>query len=304
MALEKVPQPLPDSPISGTSPDSTAVSGESGSGIGVEGISTSNIGVQGSSSRTGVSGRGNIGVQGINPGPGTLPVPDRPAGVVGSSVENYGVYGASANYDGVKGVSNTSQHAGVSAINTAAQASLPPSGFAVWAVSYNGTGIYAQGNPAGYFYGDVLVTGDVVLTNSIGSDVAEDFDLEDDLIHSEPGTVLIINENGKLSASIEAYDTRVAGVISGAGELKPAVVLQRIPGQARRSPLALIGKTFCKADAEFGSIAPGDLLTTSPTRGHAMKVTDRSRSVGAALGKALGSLSSGRGLIPILVNLR
>jgi len=202
-----------------------------------------------------------------------------------------------ASADALNSTSASPQHAGVSANNTAG-------GFGLWASS-NGTGIFGRGTPAGYFDGDVQVTGDLVLINSPSSgDVAEDFDLEDDPLHAEPGTVLIIGPNGRLSASLEMYDTRVAGVVSGAGELKPAVVLQRINVNRRRSPIALIGKVFCKADAAFGSICAGDLLTTSATPGHAMKVNDRPKALGAILGKALAPLGNGRGLIPILVSLR
>jgi len=202
-----------------------------------------------------------------------------------------------ASADAFFSTSASAQHAGVSANNTAG-------GFGLWASS-NGTGIFGRGAPAGYFDGDVQVTGDLVLINSPSSgDVAEDFDMEDDPLHAEPGTVLIIGPAGKLSASLEMYDTRVAGVVSGAGELKPAVVLQRIRVNRRRSPVALIGKVFCKVDAAFGSICAGDLLTTSATLGHAMKVTDRPKALGAILGKALAPLGSGRGLIPILVSLR
>jgi len=47
----------------------------------------------------------------------------------------------------------------------------------------------------------------------------------------------------------------------------------------------------------------GDLLTTSPTRGHAQKVTEPERAIGAIIGKALGALKSGQGKIPVLVLL-
>lgn len=92
----------------------------------------------------------------------------------------------------------------------------------------------------------------------------------------------------------------MAGVIAGAGDLKPAIVLQRIE-TCKRTPIALIGKTFCKVDASFGSIKAGDLLTTSSTPGHAMKAVDYTRATGAILGKALQHLENGQGLIPILV---
>jgi hypothetical protein len=72
----------------------------------------------------------------------------------------------------------------------------------------------------------------------------------------------------------------------------------------RRWPLALVGKVWSKVDADYGSIDVGDLLTTSPTPGHAMRAADPARAFGAVLGKALGELTSGRGLLPVLVTLQ
>jgi hypothetical protein len=60
---------------------------------------------------------------------------------------------------------------------------------------------------------------------------------------------------------------------------------------------------WCKVDADCGPVEVGDMLTTSPTPGHAMRAVDPVRAFGAVVGKALGSLQSGRGLIPILVTL-
>ena len=59
----------------------------------------------------------------------------------------------------------------------------------------------------------------------------------------------------------------------------------------------------CKVDADIASINVGDLLTTSPTKGHAQKVTDSSKATGAIIGKALGSLKKGKGKIPVIVTL-
>ena len=56
-----------------------------------------------------------------------------------------------------------------------------------------------------------------------------------------------------------------------------------------------------KVDASFGAIQAGDLLTTSPRAGYAMKATDKVAAIGAIIGKALGNLDSGTGTIPILV---
>jgi hypothetical protein len=60
---------------------------------------------------------------------------------------------------------------------------------------------------------------------------------------------------------------------------------------------------YCKVDADIAPIRVGDLLTTSPTRGHAQKATEPEKAVGAIIGKALGSLKSGKGKIPVLVLL-
>lgn len=61
---------------------------------------------------------------------------------------------------------------------------------------------------------------------------------------------------------------------------------------------------YCKVDADIAAIQVGDLLTTSPTKGHAQKVLDRSQAIGAIIGKALGSLEKGKGKIPVLVMLQ
>jgi hypothetical protein len=113
---------------------------------------------------------------------------------------------------------------------------------------------------------------------------------------------MVVDDDGALRAASTPYDGRVAGVVSGAGEYRPGLVLDAL-GSARRARIALMGKTYCKVDAADGPIGAGDLLTTSSTPGCAMAVTDRSRAVGAVIGKALGSWTQGRGLIPIIVML-
>jgi hypothetical protein len=306
----------------------TGVSGGTDIGIGVAGAAQTGMGVQGySDSGQGVAGQSvtGVGVQGYSDsGPGVTGQSGTPGGVGqsgtssgtgvhGTSVSGFGVYGETSSADaagvagvnpagdGVRGTSNSPLHAGVAATNSSAPTGDVPSGFAIWAGS-NNTGIYVQGTPAGYFAGDVLVTGDLVLIN--GGDIAEDFDVEEHDGNCEPGSVLVISADGKLGASDVPYDTRVAGVVSGAGDLKPGVVLQRIPSALPRTPIALVGKVFCKVDATYGKIAAGDLLTTSRTPGHAMKASDKSQALGAILGKALASLEEGCGLVPIMVSLR
>jgi hypothetical protein len=54
-------------------------------------------------------------------------------------------------------------------------------------------------------------------------------------------------------------------------------------------------------DADWGRVEIGDLLTTSPTPGHAMLADDPARAFSAVIGKVLRPLTTARGLIPILI---
>ncbi len=149
--------------------------------------------------------------------------------------------------------------------------------------------------------GSIRVTEDVILD---GADCAEEFDV-DPASSVEPGTVMIIGPSRLLQHCRQAYDTRVAGIISGAGDRRPGIVLGRREGATgrHRLPLALTGTAQCHVDATSSPIEVGDLLTTSEHEGRAMRATDPSRSFGAVVGKALESLRSGVGLIPVLVTL-
>jgi hypothetical protein len=145
-------------------------------------------------------------------------------------------------------------------------------------------------------------SGDIILSNA---DCAEEFDVST-LTEAAPGTVMVLGDHGQLEPCCCAYDARVAGVVSGAGDYKPGIVLDRQSGAPERPrvAIALVGKTFCKVDAGFGPVAIGDLLTTSITPGHAMKASERERATGAVIGKALRPVESGIALIPILVALQ
>jgi hypothetical protein len=119
-----------------------------------------------------------------------------------------------------------------------------------------------------------------------------------------PGTVMVLDEEGALEPSQRAYDKRVAGVISGAGDFKPGIVLDKQESRMNRMPVALLGKVYCKVDAQYAPIEVGDLLTSSPTLGHAMRAEDPLKAFGSVIGKALRSMTSGQGLIPVLVALQ
>ena len=143
--------------------------------------------------------------------------------------------------------------------------------------------------------------GDIILRNA---DCAEDFPIEN-ARSVEPGTVLVIGGDTQLRVCSEAYDKRVAGVVAGAGTYKPGIILGRKEDERDNSlPVALMGRVYCKVDSRHGAIEVGDLLTTSPTPGHAMKAADPMKAFGAVIGKALEPISRRMGMIPILVALQ
>jgi hypothetical protein len=150
------------------------------------------------------------------------------------------------------------------------------------------------------FKKNITCHGDVILANG---DCAEDFEVEQGAM-LEPGSVVVLNEQGKLQLSSSPYDKKVAGIIAGAGSTKPAIILGRVKEEKNKLPVALIGKVFCKVDATQSSVEVGDMLTTSSLMGHAMKATDPFKSFGAIIGKALAPISGKKGLIPVLVSLQ
>jgi len=140
---------------------------------------------------------------------------------------------------------------------------------------------------------------DVELFNA---DCAEEFDVQEGST-VDAGSVVILGDEGTVTECREEYDTRVAGVISGAGSYRPGLLLDRKSTAAARVPVTLMGKVFCKVDAAKAPVRPGDLLVSSPLPGHAMRACDRSRLPGSVIGKALGCLPKETGLLPILLAL-
>jgi hypothetical protein len=139
-----------------------------------------------------------------------------------------------------------------------------------------------------------------------GSDLAEPFEIsEADLIR--PGLVVAIDPDrpGQLRMADKAYDRTVAGIISGANGINPGLTMKQAGSVIDGAhPVALTGRVYCWADASYGPIEPGDLLTTSDTPGHAMKVTDHAKAQGAIIGKAMTELKQGKGLVLVLVTLQ
>jgi hypothetical protein len=138
-----------------------------------------------------------------------------------------------------------------------------------------------------------------------GADIAEPFPVREGA-SLLPGSVVVIDPShpGHLAISEESYDRRVAGVVSGAGGIRPGATLANEPVGDDQTHVALTGRAYCLATAANGPIRPGDLLTTSDLPGHAMKAADTGRSQGAILGKAMSSLDDGEGLVLALVNLQ
>jgi hypothetical protein len=263
---------------------------------GVTGVNTADgDGVLGEASHGGVgvhgAGDAGTGVLGeCNAGRGVAGVSKTGIGVYGTSDAGVGVWGASDNYEGV--------HAETMSTSTSAMAAYQKNANSDTAALY----VKHDGNrTAALFVGNVIITGDISLGNA--ADCAEDFDISTDAC-AEPGTVMVLDDEGSLRESCRPYDRRVAGVISGAGNYRAGLILDKQPSRGNRKPIALVGKVFCKVDAQLGAVEVGDLLTTSSTAGHAMRADDPAKAFGAVIGKALRPLANGQGLIPILISLQ
>jgi hypothetical protein len=330
---------LPLKDIVGTNADGAGVTGESTTSDGVRGLSSSGTGVAGScGSGVGILGYSQIGpsiiAQGNASAPALIAFGDFkivPAGGTVaepvSSIDGSGAVSLPPVADAIKSgpgyaavlsgkVLITDALAGADAtfskdLNVAGDAkfaaALTATGLleATKGVETNGDFKTTAGNfitTSGHFTTETgtVTASDVILA---GGDCAEQFDAIG-AEEIEPGAVLVIDESGALEQCRKSYDRRVAGVVSGAGGLRPGIVLHQRPESRGRTTVALLGKVYCKVDAGFGPIAVGDLLTTSPTPGCAMKAAEPARAFGAVIGKALAALGEGRGLIPILVALQ
>jgi hypothetical protein len=174
----------------------------------------------------------------------------------------------------------------------------------------------SDGRPLGiplWIEGGTGVVSVPVLQITGGSDLSEQFEVKAAANGAairqriEPGMVVSIDDGnlGKLMLSSQAYDRKVAGIISGAGGIRPGMRMGQSGSVADGShPIALSGRVYCWADATNRPINPGDLLTTSNIPGHAMKVTNHTKALGAIIGKAMTSLTQGRGLVLVLVSLQ
>lgn len=143
--------------------------------------------------------------------------------------------------------------------------------------------------------GDVYIDGSYYNT---GADFAELLPARDGL---EPGDVLIVGSDGQLTRSAAPYQSAVVGIYS----TRPGFVggASEDSDPTGKAPLAILGIVPVKASAENGAIRPGDLLVTSSTPGYAMRAGDNPPQ-GTVLGKALGELAEGSGVILVLITLQ
>jgi hypothetical protein len=185
-------------------------------------------------------------------------------------------------------------------VGSAGQVYLQPSGAA-----FVGIGTTSPGTML-HVVGDGTVTGNLTVGGNLAAkyqDVAEWVDSSQELA---AGTVVVLDNTraNQVVAASQAYDTRVAGVIS----VKPGLALGE--GGEGRVLVATTGRVKVKVDATNGPIQIGDLLVTSEREGFAMKsepiaVGNRRIHVpGTLIGKALEPLAKGTGEILVLLSLQ
>ena len=137
-----------------------------------------------------------------------------------------------------------------------------------------------------------------------GADYAEAVNVKGAGSNYEPGDVLVIgiDGQGEIQKSSVAYSTMVSGIYA----TKPGLMGRRqsLDNNAAQIPMGMVGIVPTKVTAENGPIHKGDLLVSSSTAGYAMKGTDRNRMLGAVIGKALGNLESGTGVVEVLITLQ
>jgi hypothetical protein len=154
--------------------------------------------------------------------------------------------------------------------------------------------------------GQLTVNGDISATGKINAkyqDVAEWVPASVDMA---PGTVVVLNRDrsNEVMPSMRAYDTAVAGVVSG----QPGIVLGE-EGIAKEQ-IATTGRVRVRVDARRAPIAVGDLLVTSDQPGVAMKSQPvvlsgiEMHRPGTVVGKALEPLPEGEGEILVLLSLQ
>jgi hypothetical protein len=302
----------------------TATTG-GGSGVWGETASNAGIGVVGKATAT-TDSTNTVGVWGEVDASGQYA-----RGVVGWAAKatgmNYGVWGQSESSNGtgvlgraanagcVPGILNPTYCAGVDGFSGSGNGvtGQTTTGVGVYAYS-SGSGVGlkvdgASGNLIEAWTGPALanlrfkvtsagnVSADGTFTPG-GADMAEMLPAADGL---EAGDVLAVDAKGQLTRSTQPNQASVVGVYS----TKPGFLGGAADGTDLNGkvPLAVVGIVPVKVSAENGAIQPGSLLVASSTPGHAMRAPINP-APGTVIGKALGTLTRGTGIVEMLVMLR
>lgn len=152
-------------------------------------------------------------------------------------------------------------------------------------------------NGTGYFNGG---------TQSSGADIAEAFDVVNEISEYEPGDVLVISQDHDrtVEKSNDAYSSLVIGVYA----TKPGVLLTEEDIETDISdkvPMGVVGVIPTKVCTDGGVIKRGDMLVTSSRKGVAMKADPNKIKTGQIIGKALQNYDGdGVGKINVFVNVK
>jgi hypothetical protein len=169
-----------------------------------------------------------------------------------------------------------------------------------------GIGITSPGSYKLNVNGNTNVSGDLTVTGNIKAKFQDVAEWVPSTEQFASGTIVVLDatKSNQVVASTQAYDTRVAGVISE----KPGLELgERGTGKVL---VATTGRVLVKVDASQGPIHIGDLLVTSDIPGVAMKsepiiIGNRKMHMpGTLIGKALEPLEKGSGKILVLLSLQ
>ena len=261
------------------------VYGRSADGVGVYGVSDNGApGVLGSSDGYGVSGRSehSHGVRGYA------------GGAVAD--EGYGGYFSSENYRGLYSKGHESYYAAVFE---------NPSGAGSPGLRVDGN-LWVTGSKTGYVVDmalnegpEPLETGDVVVVTGFGKPVAGEIPvIKVRKATEEESTSVVGVVDQPFAVQIDPQDESktLAKPATGRAKLTDGTAVE--PG-GYLSVVTLGAFKAIKVDASFGAIQPGDLLVASPNPGHAMRADDP--RVGTVIGKAMGELGEGLGIVPVLV---
>jgi len=132
-------------------------------------------------------------------------------------------------------------------------------------------------------------------------DVSEAVEIGDVLVADRTYEGWMRRSEMAADAAVVGIVTSTDGVVLGAGVDRFAEVDQQ-QFEDSFAPVAMSGIVRCKVDASYAAIGVGDLLSTSPTPGHAMRA--EMATPGTILAKALESMDDGTGTIRVLVMLR